>query len=205
MTTAFILKSLAIPGLLLIRFLLLTPLGFLSPRLQKWLVAHASSLTMNPRYSREPVTELLNKVRRHSAIILFAWAALIALAIFQTLPWRVFAIWFGVCAAINFINTVRALGAHAYESSGEILDRLGQLLDSIDTPGRAWTELWAPVGLRYHALHHYFPGIPYHNLPEAYRRLAGTLPISTAYQNMTSPSLLHSLRALYRKGLRRWQ
>jgi len=30
---------------------------------------------------------------------------------------------------------------------------------------------WAPVGLRYHALHHYFPGIPYHNLGFAYQRL----------------------------------
>ena len=79
---------------------------------------------------------------------------------------------------------------------------MGQLIDSIDTPGRFWTELWAPVGLRYHALHHYFPGIPYHGLPEAYTRLVGTLPLATEYRKMSSPSLPYSLRALIRKGLR---
>jgi fatty acid desaturase len=107
-----------------------------------------------------------------------------------------------VSAVASFINTMRTLGAHAYESSGEPLDRKGQLLDSIDTPGKFWTELWAPVGLRYHALHHYFPGIPYHNLAKAYERLVSTPEISSAYRNMTSPSLAQSLHTLYRKGLR---
>ena len=36
--------------------------------------------------------------------------------------------------------------------------------------------LWAPVGLRYHALHHLLPGLPYHALGEAHRRLSGVLP-----------------------------
>jgi fatty acid desaturase len=130
------------------------------------------------------------------------WTIVMALILDGLLPWRVLAIWFTVCAAASFVNTLRTLGAHAYESSGEPLDRTGQLLDSIDTPGNFWTELWAPVGLRYHALHHYFPGIPYHHLPEAYRRFVSTLPISATYTRMSSPSLPHSLRSLYRKGLR---
>ena len=69
--------------------------------------------------------------------------------------------------------------------------------DSIDTPGAFWTELWAPVGLRYHALHHYFPGIPYHNLKAAYSRLVRTLPDSP-HSQATRSSLPQSLRALYR-------
>ena len=68
---------------------------------------------------------------------------------------------------VSFFNTLRVLGAHEYESDGQPRDRFEQLQDSIDTPGGPWTELWAPVGLRYHALHHYFPGIPYHNLGKA--------------------------------------
>ena len=75
-------------------------------------------------------------------------------------------------------------------------DRDGQLIDSIDTPGAFWTELWAPVGLRYHALHHYFPGIPYHNLATAYRRLVQNLPATAEFHRSTSPSLPYSLRTL---------
>ena len=115
---------------------------------------------------------------------------------------RALAVWYGISGCAAFCNALRALGAHRYESAGEPLSREGQLLDSIDTPGAIWTELWAPVGLRYHALHHYFPGIPYHNLGTAYRRLISSLPREAAYQNLTSPSLPWSLRRLYRIGKR---
>jgi fatty acid desaturase len=202
MTTVFALESVLIPAILLIRFLLLAPIGFISRRFEKWLVVHASSLTMNVQYRRVVSANLLSSVRLHSAGILLMWTIVMALILDGILPWRVLAIWFVVCAGASFVNTLRTLGAHAYESSGEPLDRTGQLLDSIDTPGNFWTELWAPVGLRYHALHHYFPGIPYHHLPEAYRRFVSALPISATYTRMSSPSLPHSLRSLYRKGLR---
>ena len=201
MTTTFALESFLIPAILLFRFLILAPIGFLSPRFYDWLVVHASSLTMNIKYRREATGELKGKVRRHSASIFLLWGSCIALALSGVLPWRVFAVWFVVCSIASFINTVRALGAHDYESNGEPMDRMAQLRDSIDTPGAFWTELWAPVGLRYHALHHYFPGIPYHSLPEAYRRLINSLPPGMRYQEMSSPSLPHSLQVLIRKGL----
>ena len=44
-------------------------------------------------------------------------------------------------------------------------------------------ELWAPVGLRYHALHHLLPSLPYHSLPEAHRRLAAQLGSGSTYAN----------------------
>lgn len=204
MTTVFALEAFFIPAIQMIRFLLLTPAGFLSPRFQGWLVTRLSSLTMNVQYRREATPELHRKVRRHSAVVFLAWAVVLELALYGLVPWRVFAIWFVVTGLASFINTLRTLGAHAYESSGEPLDRVGQLLDSIDTPGAWWTELWAPVGLRYHALHHYFPGIPYHNLGEAYRRLTFALPAGKSYRRMSSPGLQHSLSILYKKGLRAW-
>lgn len=203
MTTLFALNALFVPAILLVRFLLFTPLGFLWPPIMLWLVECASSLTMNLRYRREPSTELTRRVQRHSAIIWMLWMGACLFAAFRVVPWRIFALWFAIDALISFLNALRTLGAHAYESSGAPLDRAGQLLDSIDTPGMFWTELWAPVGLRYHALHHYFPGIPYHNLGEGYRRLAATLPLSRNYKKMTSRSLLHSLKVLYQKGARR--
>lgn len=205
MTLAFAVESVLIPAVQLIRFLVLAPVGLGMPRFHNWLVVHASSLTMNFQYRRSVTPALVKRVRRQSTALLLFWAVFLALIAAGVLPWRVLAVWFGVCATFSFINTMRTLGAHAYESSGEPLDRRGQLLDSIDTPGRFWTELWAPVGLRYHALHHYFPGVPYHNLSVAYRRLVNTPPIATAYRNMSSPGLPHSLRTLYVRGLRGWK
>lgn len=202
MTVVFALEGFLIPVILLIRFLLLAPIGFLSARFERWLVVHLSSLTMNVQYRRELSPELVGRIRRQSAVILAGWIILLGLAAEGFLPWRLFAVWFAVNALASFVNTVRTLGAHAYESAGEPLDRVGQLIDSIDTPGKPWTELWAPVGLRYHALHHYFPGIPYHNLAEAYDRLTGALQIGDHYSRMSSRSLQDSLLTLYKKGLR---
>jgi fatty acid desaturase len=201
MTTGFAIQSFLIPALLIFRFVVLTPLGLLSPRFQRWLVVHASSFTMNVKYRREAKPEMVRKVRNQSAFIFVLWAAFLGSMLSGFVSWRALVLWVVVCGIAAFINALRALGAHAYESSGEPMDRMGQLQDSIDTPGAFWTELWAPVGLRYHALHHYFPGIPYHNLPEAYRRLVGCLPISDEYKKMSSPSLPHSVRELIRKGL----
>ncbi|MGH9639804.1 MAG: fatty acid desaturase family protein [Bryobacteraceae bacterium] len=201
-TTIFALESFFIPVFLLARFLILALVGLVWRRGQELLVIYASSLTMNLHYRREPAPALISKIRRHSTAMLCLWAAAIAAAALGLLPWSIFAVWLLVCSLISFLNTVRTLGAHAYESSGEPLDRMGQLLDSIDTPGHFWTELWAPVGLRYHALHHYFPGIPYHSLAAAYRRIMAA-QVSASYRTVTSPSLRHSLRVLYEKGARR--
>jgi fatty acid desaturase len=203
MTAVFAAESFFIPIALAIRFLVLAPLSFVWPPFELWLAARGSSLVINVGYRRAVTGELRYKIRRDSLLMLVLWGGAIALAANGLLPWRVFAIWFAAVSLVSFINTLRTLGAHEYESDGSVRDREGQLRDSINTPGAFWTELWAPVGLRYHALHHYFPGIPYHNLSKAHRRLAATLPVEAPYQKTASPSLGHSLIRLYRKGLGR--
>ena len=156
-------SSVLIPVILLLRFLILAPIGLAWPRFHSWLEAHASSFSMNPAYRRTVSASTARKMRQWEAVSLSAWAAVLASMYYGALPFRTLF----VCAGsvfVSFLNTLRVLGAHEYESDGSPRDRQGQLSDSIDTPGGPWTELWAPVGLRYHALHHYFPGIPYHNL-----------------------------------------
>ena len=200
MTIVFAAHSVLIPFALLTRFLVFAPAGWLSPRLHRWLVMHASSLSMNTLYRREYSASLSRSIRRWEIVTLLIWLTAAAAAGRYGLGWKVLAVWCGVCACAALCNALRALGAHRYESTGMALDRAAQLADSIDTPGAAWTELWAPVGLRYHALHHYFPGIPYHNLGTAYRRLVSSLPSEAAYQGPASPSLPWSLRRLYQNG-----
>jgi fatty acid desaturase len=190
------LESLLIPVLLAVRFVLLAPFSLLIPRFHHWLAVRASALCVNPQYRREVTPALSRKMARWEAVTLGVWSIVIALAIFRLVPWRFFVLWAAVASLAGSVNTLRTLGAHRYASDGQPLSREGQLSDSIDTPGAFWTELWAPVGLRYHALHHYFPGIPYHNLKPAYRRLIQVLPADSRFSQSTSPSLPDSLQIL---------
>jgi fatty acid desaturase len=200
MTICFAIEGFLIPALLAMRFLAVAPIALIIPRLHRWLAVHASSFVINFRYSRDLSGNLEKNMRRSELALLGIWALAFLLVSRGVLPWRTFAVWLAVVSLASFVNTLRTLGAHDYESAGEPTDRLGQLIDSIDHPGAWWTELWAPVGLRYHALHHYFPGIPYHNLPEGYARLIRQLPAASEFHQSTNPSLSYSLRELYRKA-----
>ena len=195
-------STLLLPVLLVVRFLILAPLGLAAPPFHRWLEAHASSFSMNTAYRRDVPPEIAAKMRRWEVGVLAAWSVPLALLVRGTIDATPFLVWMAVMVVISFLNTVRVLGAHEYETDGTPRSRFGQLADSIDTPGGPWTALWAPVGLRYHALHHYFPGIPYHNLGAAYRRIVASAPHDAAYFQSTSRALRHSLRALYCKAAR---
>ena len=98
------------------------------------------------------------------------WAA----AYFGWLPLVVVIQWFVVSGGSWFSNQLRTLAAHGYDNDGDPVDSDGQLLDSVNL--RGWpllTALVAPVGLRFHALHHHLPGLPYHSLGHVHRRLLG--------------------------------
>lgn len=200
MTMAFTVHSVLIPLFLMLRFLVVSPIAQFFPALRKRIAVHASSLSMNIGYRRTPSGELLAKMRVWELLTFAVWVSAMFAMHQGFLRWRTLAIWYGVTAIASVINTLRTLGAHQYESEGTPMDRDGQLTDSIDTPGNLFTELWAPVGLRYHALHHYFPGIPYHNLSEAHRRMIAGLPAQAPYHATLSSSLRDSLKDLYRKG-----
>jgi fatty acid desaturase len=70
--------------------------------------------------------------------------------------------------------------------------------DSNDFPS-VLAELWAPVGLRYHAMHHLFPQLPYHALPEARRRVLAWSGSQNPIRESARDSLFNVLRELMRK------
>lgn len=66
----------------------------------------------------------------------------------------------------------------------------GQLLDSLNISGGGFmTTLLCPTGLRFHALHHVAPYLPYHALGQAHRRLTERLPTESDYHHVAVPNL----------------
>ena len=91
-------------------------------------------------------------------------------------------LWYVIAMFIFLVNSLRTLSAHAYRNPGDKpMEFYEQYLDSINVPGNFLTGLWAPVGLRYHATHHLFMSLPYHNLGEAQRRLVNGLSDNRLY------------------------
>ena len=124
-----------------------------------------------------------------------AWAALLFSGF---LPWTLLLQAYAMSLVILFINAIRTLGAHRFRHGGEELTFVDQLLDSVNYPKNPiLSGLWAPVGLRFHALHHVFPSLPYHSLAEAHHRLMRQLPADSAYRLTESPGLFVTLRELW--------
>src|SRR5690606_24246045 len=107
--------------------------------------------------------------------------------------------WYALYTSIALVNSFRILGAHRYLGDEEEMSVVEQMMDTVNYPGRRPVrELWAPVGLRLHALHHLFPGLPYHAYPEAHRRLVAALPPDSAYRLTESRGLPRTLATLWR-------
>jgi fatty acid desaturase len=186
----FVVAAIFLPVALLIRFALLVPLGAFLPPLRKLLWERASSLSINSAFRRRPPEgEMKARVLwQEAGGMAWAWAML---ASTQVWGWRPFLTMLAVIAVIAVINQLRTLVAHLWENEGEAMSVTAQFLDSVNVPppGRI-AEIWAPVGLRYHALHHLMPSMPYHALPEAHRRLVAELGIDSTYHEANHPGML---------------
>ncbi len=195
------LALLLVPPLLVLRWGVLGPLGWGIPPLRRWLTERLSTLVINPAYKRRAPKGRM--ARRwwieEIAAAAVAWSAVAAIASgWLGLHWAL--LWYLLLATILMLNHLRTLTAHRYTNRGERMDEAEQLADSINLWGSAWqrpfTALMAPVGLRFHALHHWFPTLPYHSLGAVHRTLSRTLPDELGYGQTVMPALLAALAAL---------
>lgn len=193
-----------VPVALMVRFTILPILSLFSPAVRRWTWDKASSLSgVSERYTRPPADDYERRCRLWQEPLCFLVATtFVTLTILGVIPWQVALKIAGVYVFISFVNQMRVWAAHRYENEKEPMTFLEQMLDSTTIPGGPWSELWAPLGMRYHALHHLFPTMPYHNMPAAHRRLMRELPADSPYHATVRPSLTSALADLFRAARR---
>jgi fatty acid desaturase len=184
-----------------LRFAVIAPLSLLIPPLRRLAAGRLSAMTINPAFVRRDLERARTPAWLSQEIACWLWSwGLTALTVARVIPERVVLTPAAIYAAMAALNQVRTAVAHAWESEGERMSFRDQFLDTVNVPPPALLPmLWAPVGLRYHALHHLMPRLPYHNLAAAHRRLVATLPEDSDYRRVEQRELAPAMARLVRR------
>lgn len=188
-----------VPPVLFVRWGVLGPISWLVPPLRRVLIESASTLLINSHYKRrmpgDSERERWMWGEAGAAVVAWslmysAWAGILSMSVLIQ--------YYCITAAILMVNYARTLASHRYDNSDGELDDIGQLLDSVNLMGGSWlTILSAPVGLRYHALHHFMPALPYHSLGAVNRALLEELPEGSPYRATQVRGMFATLRSLF--------
>lgn len=197
----FVLIALLAPVGLIIRFALLVPLGLAVPAVRKLVWERASALSINPDFRRKPPEGDFRKrvLWQELGGMLWSWVLIASVFAFG---WAPLLTAVAILSLTAVLNQLRTLVAHLWENDGEPMTVTAQFLDSVNVPppGIA-AEIWAPVGLRYHALHHLMPSMPYHDLPEAHRRLERELGNDSTYRAANHPGMVNLVARIARSTM----
>jgi fatty acid desaturase len=197
-------QCLWVPPLAVIRFGVLTPLTWICPPLRRSIYKHASSLVMDPTYVRPLPTGTTVRDIRLQELGCFSYllACLIVPVLFLhrwPIPLAIQAYVTGVVLVL--MNCLRTLASHRWSSEGKEVTFVEQMLDSVtmdnDSP---LAVLLNPVGLRYHATHHLFPSMPYHNIRAAHKRLLARLPADSPYRRTVANSIWPVIANLWQRA-----
>jgi len=201
---AYLSQCLWVPPLAVLRFGVLTPLIWICPPLRRRIYKHASSLVMDPTYIRPAPTQAsLRNIRlQELGCFLYLLACVTVPVVFLhrwPIPLAIQAYATGVVLVL--MNCLRTLASHRWSSEGKEVTFVEQMLDSVtmdnDSP---LAVLLNPVGLRYHATHHLFPSMPYHNIRAAHKRLLARLPADSPYRRTVATSIWPVIADLWRRA-----
>jgi fatty acid desaturase len=197
----FALISLLAPLGVILRSGILIPLSFVIPVVRRLVRTKLSALVINPDFVREDNDKTRpDWLAQEIGCWLWCWGVA-ALTVAGVVPLRVVLTWFAVFSLATFVNQLRTLVAHYWHNDGERMSFEAQFLDSVNVPPPALLPfLWAPVGLRYHALHHLLPRLPYHNLGKAHARLSAQLATTSPYHRVEECGLFVALGKLFRRA-----
>lgn len=185
---AYCLLLLAFPLMVFFRFLL-APLTFVHPAVREWTLVHASSLTMNFRYERRLSPFDRWAVTGIELLCCLRAAAMLLAVVYGLTHWTRLPLFYAVALGALVLNQLRLLADHHFEAGGKPLSLEAHLHDSCNFTGRDWlTWLLFPFAIRYHALHHLFPSLPYHNLKAAHEHLIAHLPVDSPYRGFDQTS-----------------
>jgi fatty acid desaturase len=198
----FLVTAILLPPALLVRSAVMVPLGAVIPPLRKLVWERLSSLSINPSFRRRPPEGESARSVFLQELGASTWAiGLLALSF--AYGWRPLVIALVVVSFAAVLNQLRTLVAHLWENEGEAMTVTAQYLDSVNVPPPGtFPALWAPVGLRYHALHHLLPSMPYHSLAEAHRRLSAHLGVEGTYAKGNHAGLLPLVGRIARSTMR---
>lgn len=177
----------AFPLMVFLRFFL-APLTFISPKVREFTLRRLSAFTFNYQYVR-PISHINRKTfaALELACCLRAIAIPGAVLLGATDPSRMFLL-YSLGATVVVMNQLRQLADHHFEGDGENLTMSEHIMDSCNYTGKdPLTWLFFPFAIQYHALHHMFPSLPYHNLAAAHRFLIDELPDDSPYRELTQP------------------
>ncbi len=208
-TILYLFQGLIGPPLGFIRFAVLAPLAWISPKFRTFLHRRFSTLVMDPSFIRPlPSKEAMRLiVFQEVCCFLVCMAILIVPPVFLgRWPIRLLVQGYATSLVLITLNAIRTLAAHRWWNEGHEVTFVEQMQDSvvIDNDSLA-SVLINPVGLRYHALHHLFPSMPYHNLRTAHKRLMAELPADSPYRATVETSVLGTIGQLLTRAANRHQ
>jgi fatty acid desaturase len=194
-----------VPWLLAVRWGFTAPVSLLHPRLRRHALQKVSTADIYHLYVRSPIPDRERSMflLQETLCMLFVWLG-VGLTVLGVLPLWVHLHRALVMTIALVLNHGRTLVIHGYRGSGAPMTGREQVLDSVTLgPESPWTELLAPVGSRFHALHHELPSVPYHALSAAHRQVMASVGPDSAYARTVVPGLCAAWRVLWREAGRR--
>ena len=210
----FVLLSFVTQLALVVRFAIAAPVSWVVKPVRRLLLERGSSLVINHQYVRRQSIGRGGLAQEVGAFVML-WGG-------AALWWKgmlpgTFVVCWAIVASLAFgINAIRTLAAHRYDHDDDELSMTEQLLDSCTihsdegllrsvrvAVGEGIRALVAPVGLRYHALHHWIPSLPYHRLGRTHRLLVSTLRKEAPYYRTIEAGLTPALADLVRRSAAR--